>query len=239
MEENIEKLKLKKIVILTGAGMSAESGISTFRDAGGLWEGHRVEDVASPEGWFKNQDLVLDFYNKRRSQLLEVDPNEGHKSLIRLEQTYQTVIITQNVDDLHERAGSHQVLHLHGELKKVRSTGPSQKVYDWEKDVYSGDLCENGYQLRPHIVWFGEEVPMIAMAARHVAEADVLLIIGTSLQVYPAAGLIQYAQRECPVYYIDPNPHTSYELQNHRQVMVIKETAVKGVPGLVDKLLSL
>lgn len=228
----------KKIVVLSGAGMSAESGISTFRDAGGLWEGHRVEEVASPEGWYKNQDLVLDFYNKRRAQLKEVTPNAGHTALIRLEEKFNTMIITQNVDDLHERAGSKHVVHLHGELRKVRSIGPKQTIYPWEEDVHTGDVCEDGYQLRPHIVWFGEEVPMIAKAAQYVSEADVLLIIGTSLQVYPAAGLIGYAPQECKMYYVDPNPHSSYELQVRKHAVILPEKASVGVPKVVQELLS-
>ncbi|MDR1585753.1 MAG: NAD-dependent deacylase [Prevotellaceae bacterium] len=195
------------LVVLTGAGMSAESGINTFRDAGGLWEKHRVEDVATPQAWLRNPELALDFYNQRRKQLLDVEPNEGHRILAELEQLFDVRIVTQNVDNLHERAGSSHVLHLHGELMKVRSTGPGAEVYDLTPDNYEtrwGDKCPKGYQLRPHIVWFGEAVPEIENAIDIVFGADILLIIGTSLQVYPAAGLMNYAPAGCPVYYIDP-----------------------------------
>jgi len=171
--------KLKKIVVLTGAGISAESGLKTFRDANGLWEGHNVMEVASVIGWQQNKELVLDFYNKRRIQLLEVVPNEAHKALVQLEDHYSVDIITQNVDDLHERAGSSNVLHLHGELLKVRSTKNSKLIYDWQKDVNIGDLCDENSQLRPHIVWFGEEVPMFEKAMEITQKADILIIIGT------------------------------------------------------------
>lgn len=228
----------KKIVILTGAGMSAESGISTFRDAGGLWEGHRVEEVASPQGWQQNQNLVLDFYNKRRAQLKHVKPNDGHLALAKLDPVFETVIITQNVDDLHERAGSKNIIHLHGELKKVRSIGPSGKIYNCDHDIVTGDVCDEGFQLRPHIVWFGEEVPMISVAATLVSDADILLIVGTSLQVYPAAGLIGFAPPDCRICYIDPNPFSSYELGLRRQVEIIIDTASIGVPAFVNQLLS-
>lgn len=198
---------MKTLVVLTGAGMSAESGISTFRDAGGLWENYHIEDVATPEGWMKNPKLVLDFYNERRRQLLEAKPNEGHAILAELEKQFDLRIITQNVDNLHEQAGSSQVLHLHGELMKVRSTGPGEEVYELSSNNYEthlGDKCPKGYQLRPHIVWFGEAVP-IENAVNILAKADILLIIGTSLKVYPAAGLMDYAPTGCPVYYIDPH----------------------------------
>ncbi|HFC01178.1 MAG TPA: NAD-dependent deacylase, partial [Phaeodactylibacter sp.] len=171
----------KKIVVLTGAGISAESGIKTFRDSGGLWEGHDVMEVASPEGWSRNQALVLDFYNKRRAQLLEVKPNAAHLALVDLEKKYEVHIVTQNVDDLHERAGSSHVVHLHGELLKVRSVGNERLVYDWAKDLNKGDLCEEGHQLRPHIVWFGEQVPMLEVAASIASTADIIIIVGTSM----------------------------------------------------------
>ncbi len=200
---------MKRIVVLTGAGMSAESGINTFRDADGLWEGHDVMEVASPQGWNNNPALVLDFYNQRRRRLLEVNPNKGHELLASLEQTYLVDIITQNVDDLHERAGSKNVLHLHGELLKVRSTRHEHLVYHWEKDLIQGDLCESGSQLRPHIVWFGEAVPLLEKAIEITASADILLIIGTSMQVYPAASLINYIKSETPIYFIDPKPAIS------------------------------
>lgn len=196
----------KKIAVLTGAGISAESGISTFRDAGGLWEGHDVMEVASFEGWLKNPGLVLDFYNKRRAQLKMVQPNRAHKLLFDLEKYHDITIITQNVDDLHERAGSTNIIHLHGELKKVRSSRYEDLVYDCEGDIHPGNLCEKGTQLRPHIVWFGEMVPLIEIAAEVISKCEILLIIGTSLQVYPAAGLSDYAPHETEIYYVDPNP---------------------------------
>jgi NAD-dependent deacetylase len=196
----------KKLVVLTGAGMSAESGIATFRDSNGLWENHSIEDVATPQGWKKNPQLVLDFYNQRRKQLLEVQPNEGHRILARMEQVFDVQIITQNVDDLHERAGSTEVLHLHGELRKVRSSLNPSLVHELEGwELRWGDLAEDGAQLRPHIVWFGEDVPLINTAAELVALADIFVVVGTSLQVYPAAGLIHEAGRNVPKYIIDPN----------------------------------
>ena len=188
---------MKTLVILTGAGMSAESGISTFRDAGGLWEKYRIEEVATPQAWATNPALVHKFYNARRKQLAEAQPNNGHKGLMELEQYFNVQIVTQNVDNLHERAGSSSVLHLHGELMKMRSSGPGQEVFEVqpEKIEFSiHDKCPKGYPLRPHIVWFGEEVPEIGNAARIVEKADILVIIGTSMQVYPAAGLLHYAQ---------------------------------------------
>lgn len=228
----------KIIAVLTGAGISAESGISTFRDAGGLWEGHRVEDVASPEGWYKNPGLVLDFYNKRRAQLHSVVPNAAHEALVLLEKKFSTYIITQNVDDLHERAGSSRVIHLHGELKKVRSTGDENLVYHWEKDLNEGDLCEKGHQLRPHIVWFGEEVPALSLAAGVIDKADMVIIIGTSMQVYPAAGLTRYASQDCRIYYVDPNPFVNYELKLAKNIEIIAKKATEGVPELVERLLQ-
>jgi len=185
---------MKHIVVLTGAGMSAESGLKTFRDANGLWEGHDVMEVASPEGFTRNPELVLDFYNQRRSQLLQVKPNAAHRVLAQLEQDYKISIITQNVDDLHERAGSNNIIHLHGELLKVRSTYNEFDVKDWKDDLYLCDLCSKGYQLRPDIVWFGEAVPLIPKAIYICETADVLLIIGTSMQVYPAASLMHYVK---------------------------------------------
>ena len=199
---------MKQIVVLTGAGMSAESGIATFRDSGGLWEQHRIEDVATPEGFERNKELVLDFYNQRRRQAFSVEPNAGHIGLAEMQKDYEVHIITQNVDDLHERAGSTHVLHLHGELNKARSTLNPSLIYDLSPDnpdIKIGDKCELGSQLRPHIVWFGEAVPMIEKATEIVAHADVLVIIGTSLNVYPAAGLLNYAVADTPVYLIDPN----------------------------------
>jgi NAD-dependent deacetylase len=226
------------ISILTGAGISAESGISTFRDAGGLWEGHSIEEVASPEGWVKNQELVLNFYNKRRAQLKEVKPNVGHLSLVSLEKHFNTTIITQNVDNLHEKAGSSSIIHLHGELNKVRSTGDKHLVYEWENDLITGDLCEKGYQLRPHIVWFGEEVPMLNKATELVTKSDIFIIAGTSLQVYPAAGLISYAPPYCKIYYVDPKPFISHELKNSPNVEIISKTATEGLPVLVQNIIK-
>ena len=227
---------MKKIVILTGAGISAESGVQTFRDVNGLWQNHNIMEVASPQGWARNKELVLEFYNQRRRQLHEVLPNEGHKALVNLEKHYDTVIITQNVDDLHERAGSKNIIHLHGELFKVRSTGDENLVYEWKKDLNIGDKCEKGYQLRPHIVWFGEQVPMISVAAKEVMDADIMIIVGTSMQVYPAAGLVSYLMQGTPIYYIDPNPHISYELQRSSNLEVLSEKASTGVRKVVDKL---
>ncbi|MFC4817596.1 SIR2 family NAD-dependent protein deacylase [Flavobacterium sp. GCM10023249] len=211
----------KKIVVLTGAGMSAESGINTFRDSNGLWENHDIMDVASPEGWRKNPALVLDFYNKRRAQLKEVKPNRGHEILAEMEQEYEVQIITQNVDNLHEKAGSTTILHLHGELTKVRSVADEQYILDWTEDLHLGETDANGHQLRPHIVWFGEAVPAIEDAIPMMEEADVVIIIGTSLQVYPAAGLMHYAQPHVPVYYIDPKPATIYDLANPLKVLAM------------------
>jgi NAD-dependent deacetylase len=224
-----------KIVILTGAGISAESGIQTFRGAGGLWEGHRIEDVACPEGWKRDKELVLNFYNLRRAQLLTAKPNAAHEALVELEKNYDVTIITQNVDDLHERAGSSKVVHLHGELLKVRSTLDESLVYDWRKDLLSGDKCERGSQLRPHIVWFGEMVPMIEAAQRISAEADIFIVIGTSLVVYPAAGLLHFAPKYSRKFLIDP--HADELSANVPNLRVIKASATKGVPELVKLLM--
>ncbi|MBQ8811701.1 MAG: NAD-dependent deacylase [Bacteroidales bacterium] len=227
-------MKRKKIVVLTGAGVSAESGISTFRDSDGLWENHNVEDVASIEGWFRNPSLVLDFYNKRREQLATVRPNAAHEAIASLEQEYDLIVVTQNVDNLHERAGSTRVIHLHGELTKVRpenccndSDGYSEEtVFDIGTDAISlGDLAPNGAQLRPHIVWFGEAVPKIEQAIDAVEAADVLLIVGTSLQVYPAAGLYRYAGADTPIYIIDPKDVPARDAR----ITHIKDVATKGM----------
>lgn len=226
----------KKIVVFTGAGISAESGISTFRDSGGLWEKYDIRDVATPEAWTRNPLLVLDFYNQRRKQVLEVTPNEAHKALVLLEEKFDLQIITQNVDDLHERAGSKNVVHLHGEIRKSRSTKNPELVYPingWE--LKAGDKCELGSQLRPHIVWFGEMVPAMDIAQEISATADIFLIIGTSLNVYPAAGLVHSTKKDCPVYLIDPNEVTNPGISN---LVFIKEPAGKGVPLLVEKLLA-
>jgi NAD-dependent deacetylase len=227
---------MKSLVVLTGAGISAESGIKTFRDADGLWNNYRIEEVASPEAWECDPQLVLGFYNMRRKQLYEVGPNAAHFALAELGKVFDVQIITQNVDDLHERAGSTKVLHLHGELKKVRSTAdPSYVVLlnGWELKL--GDLCPKGSQLRPHIVWFGEPVPEIMIATSLVRKADIFVVIGTSLQVYPAAGLLQYAPHNIPKYLIDPNA------EPHRYVInltVIREKATVGVAELVRKLIQ-
>ena len=226
---------MKKIVVLTGAGMSAESGLKTFRDSDGLWENHNVYDVATPEAWERDPEMVLKFYNDRRKQVRVAEPNKAHVSLGKLEQKYNVSIITQNIDDLHERAGSTHVIHLHGELNKARSSVDSGLVYEldhWEMKM--GDTCEKGSQLRPHIVWFGEAVPMIEKAIPIVEMADVVMVIGTSLSVYPAAGLLNYATSSSQKYYIDPK---GYEGDNHYPIEMIKETAGVGVPRLVDQLL--
>ena len=217
----------KKLVVLTGAGISAESGIKTFRDAEGLWEGHNVMDVATPEGWHKNPKLVIDFYNQRRQQLHEVQPNLGHQILAELENDFEVFIITQNVDNLHEKSGSSNVLHLHGELLKVRSTKNANYILDWKTDLNFGDFDDQGNQLRPHIVWFGEEVPALEEAVGIVENADILIIIGTSLQVYPAASLINFAKATIPVFYIDPKPAEIYNLPNN--IKVLATTGTKGI----------
>ncbi len=223
------------LIVLTGAGMSAESGLKTFRDADGLWEGHDVLEVASPEGWYNNKELVLDFYNQRRRQLLQVNPNIAHKKLVELENKYKVSIITQNVDDLHERAGSKKILHLHGELLKVRSITNEHLIYSWKKDLLDGDTCEMGTQLRPAIVWFGEAVPMLDKAIEITKTADILIIIGTSMQVYPAASLIHYIKPNTPIYFIDPKP--SIEQSNYSNLTVISEKASIGVDQLLKLLL--
>lgn len=225
------------IAVLSGAGMSAESGLQTFRDSGGLWEGHDVMEVASPEGWRRNRNLVLEFYNQRRRQLFEVEPNEGHLSLVRLESKYQVDIITQNVDDLHERAGSSNVLHLHGELMKARSEKNPNLIIPWERDILPTDIANDGYPLRPHIVWFGEAVPMIEKAAYKVSLAKKIIIIGTSMQVYPAASLVGFARPDVEIYYVDPKPSISYELQKLPQLEIIEDTASSALPTLVNHLL--
>ena len=225
---------MKNIVVLTGAGISAESGINTFRDANGLWEGHDIYEVASPDGFSKNPALVLDFYNQRRRQLLEVSPNKAHKNLVNLEANYNVQIITQNVDDLHERAGSKNVLHLHGELLKARSTYNETLVYDWKKDIVLGDTCEKNHQLRPHIVWFGEAVPMLEKAVELTLQADILVIIGTSMQVYPAASLVEYVPHNTPIYFIDPKPAISkHAFEN---LTIIEDIASSGTDKLIKLL---
>ncbi|SFZ92465.1 NAD-dependent deacetylase [Flaviramulus basaltis] len=224
---------MKHIVVLTGAGMSAESGIKTFRDADGLWEGYDVMEVASPQGFRANPELVLDFYNQRRKQLLEVTPNQAHYDLAQLENDYKVTVITQNIDDLHERAGSTNVIHLHGELFKVRSTFQENDIKEWKADLVLGNTCKNGYQLRPHIVWFGEDVPMIGKAVSICETADILIIIGTSMQVYPAASLIHYIPQNTPIYFVDPKPN----ITSNKNLTVISEKATIGI-GITIKLLK-
>ncbi|WP_291963187.1 SIR2 family NAD-dependent protein deacylase [Maribacter sp.] len=227
---------MKNIVVLTGAGISAESGLKTFRDSNGLWEGHDVMEVATPEGFQKNPELVLEFYNQRRRQLLTVEPNAAHKALVDLEANFNVHIITQNVDDLHERAGSSQVLHLHGELLKARSINSTTEILDQKNDILLGDTCKNGYQLRPHIVWFGEAVPLLEDAISITEKADYLIIIGTSMQVYPAASLIDFVDSTTPIYFIDPKPAISKSKKNN--LTIIAKTAVKGTPNLVASLIG-
>lgn len=222
---------MKNIVVLTGAGMSAESGIATFRDSGGLWAQHRVEDVATPEGFRRNPQLVLEFYNKRRRESLSAKPNDGHLGLAEMEKEYNVRIITQNVDNLHEKAGSSSVIHLHGELMKARSSINPDKIYLLDPnnpDIKVGDMCEDGSPLRPHIVWFGEAVPMMEIAEEIVRKADALVIIGTSLNVYPAAGLINYVQAGTPIYIIDPNEVAV----SREKINFIRKGASEGVAEL-------
>ncbi|MEO8774370.1 MAG: NAD-dependent deacylase [Gelidibacter sp.] len=223
---------MKHIVILTGAGMSAESGLKTFRDADGLWEDHDVMKVATPEGFRENPELVLEFYNQRRRQLMTVKPNAAHFDLASLEKDYKVTIITQNVDDLHERAGSSNVIHLHGELLKARNVSDELSYFDHHEDIKLGDTCPNGHQLRPHIVWFGEAVPMIEKAVEVCVTADILIIIGTSMQVYPAAGLMHYAPEGTPTFFVDPNP----AMESRGDLTVIAETATLGVKMVVEML---
>jgi NAD-dependent deacetylase len=227
---------MKKLIILTGAGMSSESGIKTFRDSGGLWEEYDVTEVATPMAWARNRDLVLRFYNERRRQLEGCQPNEGHLGLAKLEKYFDVQIITQNIDNLHERAGSTKILHLHGELTKARSTVDPSLLYDIAyKDIKPGDTCEKGSQLRPHIVWFGEQVPMMDEAVNLTSEADIFVVIGSSLNVYPAAGLIHYAPAKASLWLIDPK---DVDIPINRKVEVIKEKAAKGVAILTERLLS-
>ncbi|MGZ5265026.1 MAG: SIR2 family NAD-dependent protein deacylase [Kaistella sp.] len=224
----------RKLVVLSGAGISAESGVQTFRDSNGLWENHKIEDVASPEGFERNPQRVLDFYNARRKQLNEVEPNEAHYILAELEDFFDIEIVTQNVDDLHERAGSGKVIHLHGELKKVRPVNVETEIIPWENDLNWGDLDANGVQLRPHIVWFGEMVPEMERAIALAKNADIFLIIGTSMQVYPAAGLIDYIPSHCKVFIIDPNLENRFAAKEN----FFKTSATEGMKKLKEILLS-
>ena len=225
------------VVVLSGAGISAESGIATFRDADGVWEGHNVMEVASPQGWQANSELVLEFYNQRRRQLLTVVPNEGHHALAELEQVADVVIVTQNVDDLHERAGSSKVIHLHGELLRAQSTKDPDQTYYWDTDIVLGDKCELNSQLRPAIVWFGEQVPMLDVAIAEVLKADMILIVGTSMKVYPAAGLTSFAQPDCKIYYVDPNPNVNDALEANNDLTVIAEKAAIAVPKICREIM--
>ena len=223
---------MKKCVVLTGAGISAESGLQTFRDSGGLWEGYRVEDVCTPEAFARSPQTVIDFYNARRRAAAAAEPNAAHFALADLERAYDVQIITQNVDDLHERAGSGKVLHLHGELNKLRSTVDENEILPWQGDQALADRDSRGRPLRPHIVWFGEAVPLIEEAVRLVEAADIVIVVGTSLKVYPAASLLHYARFGVPVYLIDPKPNTDVS-----GVEILAQTAVRGVPALVAELL--
>ena len=223
---------MKKCVVLTGAGISAESGLQTFRDSGGLWEGCRVEDVCTPEAFARSPQTVIDFYNARRRAAAAAEPNAAHFALADLERAYDVQIITQNVDDLHERAGSGKVLHLHGELNKLRSTVDENEILPWRGDQTLADRDSRGRPLRPHIVWFGEAVPLIEEAVRLVEAADTVIVVGTSLKVYPAASLLHYARFGVPVYLIDPKPNADVS-----GVEILAQTAVRGVPALVAELL--
>lgn len=222
--------------MLSGAGISAESGIKTFRDYNGLWENHRIEDVASPEGFARNPKLVLDFYNARRRQLKEVEPNEAHKILAELENHFDVHIITQNVDDLHERGGSTKIIHLHGELRKARSSSDENEILNWEEDIIIGNLHSDGSQLRPHIVWFGEMVPEMDNAIKIASEADLFLVIGTSMQVYPAASVIRYAPRHCEIFVIDPNLDNPNAFTNNDNYF--KTSATEGMKLLKEILIK-
>jgi len=223
---------MKKCVVLTGAGISAESGLQTFRDSGGLWEGYRVEDVCTPEAFARSPQTVIDFYNARRRAAAVAEPNAAHFALADLERAYDVQIITQNVDDLHERAGSGKVLHLHGELNKLRSTVDENEILPWQGDQTLADRDSRGRPLRPHIVWFGEAVPLIEEAVRLVEAADIVIVVGTSLKVYPAASLLHYARFGVPMYLIDPKPNADVS-----GVEILAQTAVRGVPALVAELL--
>ena len=225
---------MKKVIVLTGAGISAESGISTVRDSDGLWEHYRVEDVATHDAYLRDPKLVLDFYNERRRQLFHVKPNEGHRQLVRLEEKYDVHIITQNIDNLHEQAGSTQVLHLHGELTKARSDRDDNLIIDiGDRDIHLGDKAPDGAQLRPHIVWFGEAVPNIEPAAELCEQADFFIVVGTSMNVYPAAGLIHYVPRQVPCYLVDPKA-----VPVSRPITIFQEKAGTGVKKVVDILMQ-
>lgn len=225
---------MKHIAVLTGAGISAESGLKTFRDSDGLWMGYNIEDVATPQAFIKNPQLVLDFYNMRRRDVAAAKPNKAHTGLVKLEEKYKVTIITQNIDDLHERAGSKKILHLHGEIFKMYSVGKPSVIYDIDGDINLGDIDEDGRQFRPHIVWFGEAVPMMEKAMEIVNDCDLLVVIGTSLQVYPAASLLHYAPTYLPKYIIDKKiPYVS----DHKNLIVIEKPATKGIEDLLKVLM--
>lgn len=223
----------QKVIVFTGAGISAESGLKTFRDSDGLWENYRIEDVATPEAWRKDRSLVLQFYNERRKQVIHAQPNAAHKAIARLQEKYDVTVVTQNIDNLHERAGSTNVLHLHGEIMKARSTADPSLIYELDRaELNEGDKCSKGSQLRPHIVWFGEMVPALPEAAKIISGADIFVIVGTSLVVYPAAGLIDYAPPGTEKYYVDP---AAISIPGYN---IVKEKAGIGVPLIVDRLMS-
>jgi NAD-dependent deacetylase len=226
----------QNLIVLTGAGISAESGLKTFRDSDGLWMGYDVYEVASPQGWQKNKELVLDFYNQRRKEVAKALPNAAHKAIADLEQYFTVTIITQNIDDLHERAGSKNVIHLHGEIFKMRSERDENTFYEIKDDIQLGDKAPDGFQLRPHVVWFGEQVPMIEEASGVLPSADIFILAGTSLQVYPAAGLIDYLPRGIPKYIIDNNPPY---VPPHHNFTIIKDTATKGMEEVKKRLQNL
>lgn len=226
---------MKKIVVLTGAGISAESGLQTFRDADGLWEGYNVYDVATPEAWRKNPSVVQEFYNMRRKSVLEAEPNGAHRALARLEEKFSVTVITQNIDDLHERGGSSDIVHLHGIITRSQSDKDPRLTYPIEGwELKMGEMCELGSQLRPHVVWFGEAVPMIEKAAQICTTADIFIIVGTSLQVYPAAGLIDFVPQEAEKFLVDPKAPSI----SGTDIRVIRQKAVEGVTALVDHLLE-
>jgi NAD-dependent deacetylase len=226
---------MKHLVVFTGAGISAESGIKTFRDSDGLWENYKIEDVATPGAWLKDKALVLDFYNQRREQCLKAKPNAAHKALVQLEKHFKVSVITQNIDNLHERAGSANVLHLHGEIMKSRSTFDASLTYDIDGSTLNiGEKCEKGSQLRPHIVWFGESVPMMDKACSIASKADLFLVVGSSLMVYPAASLIEYAPKSIPKFIIDPFIPNIYHIEN---ITTIEATAVKGMKMFMNKVI--
>ena len=232
-------LKDKKVCVLTGAGISAESGLKTFRDTGGLWENYNVYDVATPEAWARDRNLVMDFYNQRRRQLKDVVPNEGHHQVVRLEEHFHTVVITQNVDNLHERAGSQKIIHLHGELCKLRSERDPRLIYDCEGDQTVEMKCELNGTLRPHIVWFGEAVPMLELAIEEIITTDYILIIGTSMQVYPAASLTAYANEQTEILYVDPHPQINFELGRQKdRLRIFQGPATTKVKEAVDYIIT-